>query len=118
MVYFFVAVVAAVVVFLFFFGSWTGDFNACNLCDPSAFPGMTRRERAAQFSRVVFYRPPPPPTDGARGPPTPTRMRGIPLVRRGKGSGGDGEGEGGLLLFDGEGHGVSSVGGGWYDSIF
>ncbi|CAN0116278.1 unnamed protein product [Scytosiphon promiscuus] len=56
--------------------SWTGDFHAYNLCNHESFPGLSRKARAAQFSRVVNY----PPGDGAgEAPPTPTRMRGIPL---------------------------------------
>lgn len=61
-------------------GSWTGDYQAYNLCAPEAFPGVTRKVRANQFGRVVFY----PPADAEKGDPlpTPTRMRGIPLVSR------------------------------------
>lgn len=56
--------------------SWTGDFEAYNLCSVDSLPGLTRKQRAAMFSRVAFY---PPPSNGDRGLPTPTRMRGIPL---------------------------------------
>lgn len=59
------------------YDSWTGDFQAYNLCSVDTVPGMTRRQRAALFSRVAFY---PPSVDGDRDLPTPTSMRGIPLV--------------------------------------
>ncbi len=70
--------------------SWTGDYQAYNLCTPSAFPGVSRKIRAAQFGRVVYY----PPEDAEKGDarPTPTRMRGIPLVSLPKVSGGGGGG--------------------------
>ena len=66
--------------------SWTGDYQAYNLCTPAAFPGVSRKIRAAQFGRVVYY----PPEDAEKGQalPTPTRMRGIPLVSPTKASGG------------------------------
>ncbi|CAM9544582.1 unnamed protein product [Ectocarpus sp. 12 AP-2014] len=57
--------------------SWTGDYQAYNLCTPEALPGISRKRRANQFGRVVFY---PPNAEEAKGLPTPTRMRGIPLV--------------------------------------
>lgn len=57
--------------------SWTGDYQAYNLCTREAFPGMSRKERAAQFGRVVYYRPG---SEKDEALPTPTRMRGIPLV--------------------------------------
>lgn len=69
------------------YASWTGDYHAYNLCNPSAFPGLTRKERADQFSRVVYYPPSDKRNRGAHMPVT----RAEPLVsgKRGVGRGGD-----------------------------
>lgn len=63
--------------------SWTGDYHAYNLCNPNAFPGLTRKERANQLSRVVYYPPSDKRNRGARMPLT----RAEPLVSGKRGVG-------------------------------
>ncbi|CAM9969438.1 unnamed protein product, partial [Sphacelaria rigidula] len=53
--------------------SWTGDYQVYNLCSADAFPNMTRKQRAALFSRVAHY---PLTRDEESGLPTHTSMRG------------------------------------------
>lgn len=71
----------------FIYVSWTGDYHAYNLCNPNAFPGLSRKERANLFSRVVYYPPSDKRNRGAHMPLT----RAEPLVsgKRGVGRVGD-----------------------------